>query len=92
MWYVKSQVFTPFIAWKGCFNTLKGYQLTITMNYNGSKKCKSRNDDCIIHVLIIWCTMAPNAPSIVASNKFSTKGGGAGLQLIYRLAFQLLHM
>jgi hypothetical protein len=42
--------------------------------------------------LIIWGTMAPNAPSIVASNNFSTKGGGVGLQLVYRLAFQLLHM
>ncbi len=92
MWYGKSQVFTPFITWKGCFNTLKGYQLTTTMNSNGSKKCKSRNDGCIIHVLIIWGTMAANAPSIVASNEFSTRGGGVGPQLVYRLAFQLLHM
>jgi hypothetical protein len=62
------------------------------MNSNGSKKCKSRNDGCIIHVLIIWGTMAANAPSIVASNEFSTRGGGVGPQLVYRLAFQLLHM
>jgi hypothetical protein len=36
--------------------------------------------------------MAPNAPSIVASKKFSTRGGGVGPQLVYRLAFQLLQM
>jgi len=77
---------------EGLFQHLEGLSIDNYHEFQWVQKYKSRNDDCIIHVLIVWGTMAPNAPSIVASKKFSTRGGGVGPQLVYRLGFQLLQM
>ncbi len=77
-------MFTPFMAWKGCFISLKGLKMDDYYEFWWSHEMQIKKwwlYQSPNYASIAQGTMTPNAPTTIASNSSLIKGGNVGFSI-----------